>query len=190
MTAAATDRRRHLRLPVAPQFAVSLLRPEGPLPAAYVNWSEGGMCVRLQETVEIRSAIRLQVITGRERPVQCAGRVAWVMQRLDLRGVPPFLFDVGVEFIKPPPALRQWLAQRAGGAPPPARRPARGNRLGAGARRLIPHRGREPGHPVPWHLIVSVDSLPCFSGHYPSQRDATDAWSAFQRQQAKGSAKK
>jgi len=187
LTAPIQERRQFPRSDAEP-FAINLLRPEGPLAAGYVNWSEGGMCLRVQETLEVRSMVRLQVSSGRARPVECAGRVAWVMQRMDLRGIPPFLFDVGIQFINPPLLLRQWMAQRAGAlAPAESNGPAR-EKLEPSTirgRRFIPRLRRETAHASPWHLVVSVDDLPCFSGHYASQRAATAAWTAFRRQQAK-----
>ncbi|MBI1991807.1 MAG: PilZ domain-containing protein [Candidatus Omnitrophica bacterium] len=107
------ERRKFPRRELPPRFDVSLLRPQGAVPAQSINVSEGGLCVRLEEMVEVRSLVRLQVTpvegsgSGRgQRPMECAGRVAWVIQRLDLRSAPPFLFDVGVEFVDPPPLLR------------------------------------------------------------------------------------
>ena len=191
VTAQLQERRRFARGEPSDRFMINLLRPEGPLAAGYINWSEGGMCLRLQETLEVRSTVRLQVMAGRARPVECTGRVAWVMQRMDLRGIPPFLFDIGIRFVNPPLPLRQWMAQRAGApAPIPANGPpAQETPLEPSTirgRRFLPRLLREIGRPSPWHLVVSVDGLPCFSGHYASQRAATIAWAVFQRQQVRG----
>ncbi|MBI1992263.1 MAG: PilZ domain-containing protein, partial [Candidatus Omnitrophica bacterium] len=116
MTLTATslrERRKFPRHEPPPRFDASLLLPQGAVPAHSINVSEGGLCVRLEETLEVRSLVRLQLTpvegsgSGRgQRPMECAGRVAWVIQRLDLRSAPPFLFDVGVEFVDPPPLLR------------------------------------------------------------------------------------
>lgn len=191
VTAPLQERRRFARSEPSDRFLINLLRPEGPLAADYVNWSEGGMCLRLQETLEVRSTVRLQVMAGRARPVECTGQVAWVMQRMDLRGIPPFLFDIGIRFVNPPLPLRQWMAQREGAlAPPPTNGPPAQETVlepsTIRGRQLVPRLLREAGRSSPWHLVVSVDGLPCFSGHYASQRAATIAWAVFQRQQARG----
>jgi hypothetical protein len=158
----------------------------------------------MQDPLEVRSLVRLQLTPARagagegrpgdrggglrlSRRVECTGRVAWVVQRLDLRSTPPFPFDVGIEFVDPPPALRQFLAQRSAIASLKGR-PVREKRLGSAVirgRHFIPRLEREPSHPNPWHLVVSVDGTPCFSGHYPSDQAAMAAWTTFRRRQAR-----
>lgn len=189
------ERRKFPRRELPPRFDVSLLRPQGAVPAQSINVSEGGLCVRLEEMVEVRSLVRLQVTpvegsgSGRgQRPMECAGRVAWVIQRLDLRSAPPFLFDVGVEFVDPPPLLRPWMAQRAGGVSALKARssPQRGLEPSViRARQFIPRLERDSNHPPRWHLVVSVDGAPCFSGRYPGERAALEAWEQFKRREAK-----
>ena len=197
-------------------FGVSLLQPQGPVPASPVNVSEGGFCFRLEEVLEVRSLVRLQVTPARpapdqsrggarpdltqgqvrggigfarvQRPVECKGRVAWVIQRLDLRSTPPFLYDVGVEFVDPHPILRQFLTQRIGQLSALKGRAARGKQIEPvmiRGRQFIPRLEREPTPPMRWHLVVSVDGTPCFSGHYPFERAAVAAWARFKRQQAR-----
>jgi hypothetical protein len=158
-----------------------------------VNLSEGGVCVRLDDMhdpLEVRSLVRLQLTptrVGMSKRVECTGRVAWVIQRLDLRSTPPFSFDVGIEFVDPPHVLRQFLNQRSDVTPLKGRT-VREKRLESAVirgRHFIPRLEREPNHAPHWHLIVSVDGTPCFSGHYPSDRAAVTAWATFKRRQAK-----
>lgn len=111
MTVAVAERRRFTRRAVPAQFGVSFLKPAVSVPADGVNLSGGGLCLRLRETLDVRAVVRLQLTTQprASRGIECTGRVAWVSQRLDLRPTPPFLFDVGIEFVRPSPRLRRWL---------------------------------------------------------------------------------
>ena len=188
------DRRKCSRTDGPAGFGINLVQPHGgAIPATSVNLSEGGLCVRLENTLEVRAMVRLQVIPGgslrrSRRPVECAGRVAWIVQRMDLRATPPFLFDVGIEFIDPPPLLRQFLSRRGGPLSTIERPAARAKTLEPATlrgRQFLPRLEREAGHPPRWHLVVSVDGTPCFSGHYPSERAAMVDWARFQRRQAK-----
>ena len=88
----------------------------GVLEANPVNFSEGGMCLRLKEALEVSARVQLRLFAeAKKRPLTCAGRVAWVVQRLDLRSAPPFLFDVGIELVNPQSAVRQLLRSSIGG---------------------------------------------------------------------------
>ena len=190
------ERRRCPRTTAPSGFGVHLLHHDRTTPADHVNLSEGGLCLRVRETLEVRALVQLQLRPAgdaparRERPVQCTGRVAWVVQRLDLRDVPPFLFDVGIEFVDPPPLVRQFLARR--GVAPLGRsaKPASGRGLEPAqikGRAFVPRIERGAEESVPWHLIVLVEGVPCFSQHYPSERAARLGWQSFKRQQARGS---
>jgi hypothetical protein len=120
--------------------------------------------------------------------VRCTGRVAWVIQRLDLRERPPFLYDVGVEFVDPPPMLRQLMAQQGIALAALRGRSVRERPLASSVirgRQFVPRLERASNHPLRWHLVVTVDGVPCFSHHYPSKRTAMAAWATFKRQQAK-----
>ena len=204
MKTVIAERRQHPRDAVSSRVAINLLQPHTSATISSVNYSEGGLCLRLHEALEVRSLVRLQVrpshvgedegrpgedraLSKASRPVECTGRVAWVIQRLDLRSVPPFLFDVGIEFVDPPPILRQLMAHR-GGLVALKGRAASGKGLDSPlirGRHFIPRLEREASHPPRWHLVVSVGSVPCFSGRYPSERAALVAWAAFKRQQAR-----
>jgi len=207
------ERRRFPRQESPGRMSLDLVHP--PLTAESINFSEGGLCLRLRQMLEVRSLVRLQLTRGsfgldRRRLLTCTGRVTWVMQRLDLRDAPPFVFDTGIEFVDPPPAFRQLIAQHdppsSAGKPvalrqralaqatirgrlfmphleriSPAPAPARG---GPRETRLPVSRGG-PTRPLRWHLVVSVEGIPCFSEHYPSERAAVSAWATFKRQQAK-----
>ncbi len=217
------ERRRAPRVEVQAQLAVSVLEPRGAGSIGGINISEGGVCLRLQEALEVRSLVRLQVARGiraagarlgkDRRPVECTGRVAWVIQRLDLRDAPPFLFDVGIEFVDPPPLLRQLLSRallsRADGglaalkdlsrdevARTSAQRrmsasnPRKGRELPSAlirGRRYVAKVDDEPGAAARWHLVVFVDEMPCFSGRYSTERATLEAWTQFKRSRMKRS---
>jgi len=166
------------------------------LEASSMNMSGGGICVRLREALDIRSSVTLRLFAQPDRrPLECAGRVAWVVQRLDLRHAPPFLYDVGVEFIDPPSRFFRQFASRIGLAlKPPSGVSMTSRELGRRAspgafqpttingRWYLPRLQQEPSSPNRWHLIVTVDGIPCFSQRYPSERKATDAWKRFKHQ--------
>ena len=112
----------------------------------------------------------------------------WIIQRLDLRNTPPFLFDVGIEFMDPPPLLRQLMAQRGGILPRQKGRATQSKRLIVAVirgREFVPRLERSSTRALRWHLVVSVDGVPCFSEHFPSERAAMAAWERFKRQQAR-----
>lgn len=186
------ERRKFARQAPPSQFTVHLVQPNRPTPAEGVNLSEGGLCLRLREMLEVRSLVQLQVtprqLAGRgRRPVRCTGRVTWVVQRLDLRGAPPFLFDTGIEFVNPPPSLRRVIVP--GGASPALQgRSIRSVKLEPAVirgREYVPRVERSPSAPPRWHLVVQVEGVPCVSEHYPSERAALAAWARFRRQRAK-----
>ena len=187
MQTAQLERRIVLRVPWVKRVEVDR---QGAVPVAVdsVNLSEAGMCVRLREMLEIRSALTLRLFAEASKPpVTCAGRVAWVVQRLDLQSRPPFLYDVGVEFINPPNRVRQLLVRR-GGAPRAkmtAARPQRAGRAGASlmirGRCYLPRLQREGSREGAWHLVVWVDGIPCFSRRYASEREGVAGWEQFRR---------
>ena len=187
LTAPPQERRRFLRNESPVRLAINLLEPR--LAADSVNISEGGLCLRLAEHLEVRSLVQLEIAQERTpRPVQCAGRVSWVMQRLDLRTTPPFLFDVGIEFVNPPRLLRQWLAQ-TGSALTARHVPSMSAKLREPAfirgRAFVPAIERSPGRPSRWHLVVTIDGVACFSEHYASKPAAEAGWTRFKRQQTR-----
>lgn len=193
-TTAIQERRKFPRSETQARFHIDLLRPQGLIPADSVNYGEGGLCVRLEEMLEVRSLVRLQLTAERSgvlrgpRALECTGRVAWVIQRLDLRNVPPFVYDVGIEFVDPPTGLRHLMAQRGVRAAALKGQSASEKTLDAAlihGRHFSPRLQRELNHPPRWHLIVTVEGVPCFSGRYPSERQAMAAWLQFKRQQAK-----
>ena len=203
MQTAQLERRIVLRQPWVKRVEVGR---QGAVPVVVdsVNLSEAGMCVRLREMLEISSALTLRLFAEANKPpVTCAGRVAWVVQRLDLRSRPPFLYDVGVEFINPPNRVRQLLVRR-GGAPrqafrsrpdggsftgtggvQAAARPQRAGRAGASlmirGRCYLPRLQREGSREGAWHLVVWVDGIPCFSRRYASEREGVAGWEQFRR---------
>lgn len=186
------DRRKSARQPVPPpHFGINLVRSsQGPLNAESVNLSEGGLCIRLRQMLDVRSLVELEVTpegAAKRRPLKCAGRVTWVVQRLDLRDAPPFFFDTGLEFVNPPASLRHWLSQHTGG-PAPERRASQPKWLDPATvrgRAYHPRLTRVPNRPDGWHLVVSVDGVPCFSEHFASEKAAEAGWTRFKRQAGK-----
>ena len=165
-----------------------------------LNLSQRGVCLRMQESLDVKAPVTLRLYAqSRHRPLQCLGRVAWVVQRLDLRDIPPFLYDVGVEFVRPPAHLRQLasrvgLAMRGLSARPMAQAGGiAGKRVKHSSLQPAAIRGRsyeprvvhELGAQVCWHLVVKVDGAPCFSQRYASERESLQAWNQFKRQMAR-----
>lgn len=155
------------------------------LQAHSVNLSEGGLCVRLEHELAIRSRVILRLFTPpRKRPFECNGRIAWVVQRLDLRTTPPFLYDVGVEFLSPSVSLRQF-AVRLGLPFKPIERAAQRLQLPAATirdRQYTATLEQERARSQQWHMIVMVDGTPCFGQRCESLQDAKAAWLRFRRQ--------
>ena len=168
------ERRRFTRHG-ALRCSIDLLRSSGPVAAESVNVSEGGLCIRLDQMLEVRSLVQLQLTPDRKsRPMPCRGRVTWVMQRLDLRDMPPLLFDTGIEFVDPSPSLRQFLIRQGVELMSTKSASARQKRLEPSVirgRTFVPRLDRTATRPSRWHLVVSVDSMACFSGHFPSERN-------------------
>ena len=193
MRSAVQERRHFSRTEPLGHVAVNLLHPHTSTAPYSVNVSEGGLCLRLQDMLEVRSLVRLQLTqersgVDRERSVECRGRVAWIIQRLDLRDSPPFLFDVGIEFVEPSRMVRRLLMQGGEHLVAETRRLVRVHMLEpltVRGRSFIPKLEREATQALHWHLIVSADGTPCFSGRYASERAALAAWATFQRQQLK-----
>ena len=72
--------------------------------------SVGGMCLRLEEDMELRSEVDVQIVTGASAaPIQCRGRVNWTTARLDVRPQPPIPYDIGIEFVGLSQHLRSEL---------------------------------------------------------------------------------
>ena len=95
---------------------------------------------------------------------------------------------MGIELVDPPPVLRQRLARTLG-----TLNARKGHSVRAKAlepwlvqeRRFVPRLELQRERPARWHLVVSVDGVPCFSGRYASVRGAEAAWERFKRMQAK-----
>ena len=193
MAAETIERRRSARSTTTPPFAITVRHARTLVPARSVNFSNGGLCFRFRHLLEVRSLIRLRLTpeasasgssAGRaSQPVDCTARVAWVVQRLDLAEAASALYDVGIEFVDPPPTLRQLIA-RAGGRLSHADKGGELPSVIIRDRRYLPRVAREGGHALPWHLIVLVEGSPCFSGRYATKWQAVGAWTRFRRQQA------
>ena len=186
--APATTERRHLpRIDMHGRVEVDVLASQTRMAADSVNLSEDGMCVRMQEALEISSRVRLRVFAqAAARPVECGGRITWVIQRLDLRNVPPFLYDVGVEFINPPSRLRQFAAELGVLLKTSLRSSNTSlDPLSMQGREYRPRVAHEPSPHGNWHLVVTVDGAPCVSGRYPSERSAIQVWEQLKRRMAR-----
>jgi len=183
------ERRKVPRVDFLGRVEINLLHPGMRLKASSLNLSEAGICVRLQEALDIHSPVKLRLFAAsRKRPLECGGRVAWVVQRLDLRDTPPFVYDVGVEFVDPPPRLRQLVARTGITVKPKGLRPPRGNFLQPvwiTGRCYVPRVERELSPSVCWHLVVSVEGTPCFSQRFSTGREALEAWHQFKRKASK-----
>jgi len=180
------ERRKSPRLGLQGRVEIDVLPSQIRLEADPVNLSEAGICLRMEETLEISSQVRLRLFLDTlQRPVECGGRIAWVVQRLDLRTVAPFLYDVGIEFINPPSRL-QRLGVRAG--TPPKAAPTRVVKrahlesIMVKNRCYTPRLTEEPSPNGRWHLIVTVDGTPCFSHRYATEKNAVAAWQQVKRQ--------
>ena len=93
-----------------------MVRTEGRaafMPCEPRNVSIGGICLRLEEDVELRSEVEVELVAANlPQPLHCHGRVNWTTARLDVRAQPPIPYDVGIEFIGLSSELREEL-QRA-----------------------------------------------------------------------------
>lgn len=181
------ERRRFSREDLPQRVLVNLLEPNAHGPVTHVNYSEGGLCVRLHQALEVRTRVRMQLKPedAPHHPMEVTGRVAWVMQRLDLHTASP-LYDIGIEFTDALPKIRQAIGQRV------AARPA-GKRLepaSLSGRVFVPSLEKGATAAGRWHLVVAVEGVPCFSGHYASERAAVLAWTKFKSSQARAQAKR
>jgi len=62
------------------------------------NVGVGGVCVLLDEGLDIFAPVDVELILGDDQPpVACRGMVAWVVRRRELNRPP--LFDTGIEFV-------------------------------------------------------------------------------------------
>ena len=109
-TPAPHEQRRSLRVAFGGQ---ALIRAEGHvafMPCQPQNVSVGGVCLRLNEDMELRSEVDIQLVAPElSHPIQCHGRVNWTTARLDVRPQPPVPYDIGIEFVGISPALRAEL---------------------------------------------------------------------------------
>ncbi len=197
MRVGVDERRKFPRNPYPSRLRIRLLHPPAVVVSEGINISEAGLCIRLQEALEIRSLVRFQLIPPsasfgrsvgrRSQSMDCQGRVAWVIQRLDLRTRPPFLFDTGIALVDPSPMIRQLVVQTSGVLLKRQRSGSVSKDLEPVVireRRYLPHLERDAKAAGPWHLVVIVDGSPCFSGHYSSRQAAMTAWLRFRRQQS------
>ena len=182
--APAQERRTSPRVPFHGSVTLEVLNSPQRVETQAVNVSERGLCLRVQESLDINSRLRMELREQqRKRPLACQGRVSWVVQRPDLSGATPFIYDVGIEFIDPPDLLRRMAARLGLSlAVPAARHDTSGRTLRPAEihhRLHVPHLTHEPGTSKRWHLVISVDGAPCFSRRYGSSQEALEAWRRF-----------
>lgn len=188
---ASTDERRQAgRVRLQGRVELAVAHKPTPVAGNTVNLSEGGLCVRVEESLDVKSPVTLKLFAQpRSRPVECAGRVAWVVQRLDLRTAPPFLYDIGVEFVRTSAQLRQ-VASKLGVAVRArsgrAAKPTRLDPVAARGRMYEPRVLHAASPQGAWHLVVKADGAPCLSRHFTTERGAVEGWEQFKRQVGKG----
>ncbi len=184
-----SERRKVPRADLQGRVEINVLASATRLQASSVNLSEVGICLRLQETLEINARVRLRLFAdASKRPLEFGGRIAWVVQRLDLRDAPPFVYDIGVEFVDPPARLREFVARAGMPMRAVAIRPQGGTLLRPAMvndRRYVPRLDQEPSPAGRWHLVVTVDGVPCSSRRFTSERSAVASWQQFKRQASK-----
>ena len=67
-TSPVQERRSFVRSEFPPRFGINLLEPQRPVLADGLNVSEGGLCLRVEETLEVRSLVRLQITPSTKTP--------------------------------------------------------------------------------------------------------------------------
>ena len=106
----SAEKRQYLRAPFDGQTLIRTERHVGFVPCEPRDVSMGGICLRLEEDVDLRSEVDVQLVGAPlPQPIQCHGRVNWTTARLDVRSQPPIPYDVGIEFIGLSPQLRAAL---------------------------------------------------------------------------------
>ena len=109
-TEPVTEKRESPRLPFDGQTLIRTGDHTTFTPCEPRNVSIGGMCLRLDEEIELQSEVEVQIVTSDgPQPIQCHGRVNWTTARLDVRAQPPIPYDVGIEFTGLSPQLRAEL---------------------------------------------------------------------------------
>lgn len=193
----AEERRQTGRVQLQGRVEIAVAHRATPVSGNSVNLSEGGLCVRLEESLDVKSPVTLKLFpqprsghpaTLRSRPVECAGRVAWVVQRSDLRAAPPFVYDVGVEFVRTSARLRQ-VASKLGvvvRAPLGAAKPTSLDPVTARGRTYEPRVLHAASPHGAWHLVIQADGAPCLSRHFTSEREAVAGWNQYKRQLRRG----
>lgn len=189
------ERRNFPRSEFPTRMAIDIVQPPLTVPNGGVNISEGGLCLRLEKALEVRSLVRFRllpertgsILTRDTRSVECTGRVAWVVQRLDLSNGPPFLFDVGIEFIDASEIIRRLTGQSSSGLSKSVRvsRTPSLEPWSSHDRQFIPQITREAQQTSPWHLVITVDGVPCLSERHKTRREAVSVLQRFKRSQSK-----
>lgn len=188
--ASADERRQNGRVEMQGRVEIAVAHRSTLVSGSSVNLSEGGLCVRVAESLDVKSPVTLKLFPQpRSRPVECAGRVAWVVQRSDLRAAPPFVYDVGVEFVRTSARLRQVASKlgvvvraRSGRAA----KPTSLDPVTVRGRTYEPRLRHAASPQGAWQLVVTADGAPCLSRHFGSERDALDGWMQYKRQLGKG----
>lgn len=180
------ERRRKLRTPWYQRVELHVREAKIPVTSNSLDVSEGGMRLRLAGSVDVNSPLRLRLFSGADdKPLECRGRVAWVVQRLDVRQAPPFIYDVGIEWVDPPAALQRLAAGAGSGAAIPKGHAHRIVHLGPiviRERTYVAQLERESSLGDGWHLVIRADGAPCLSRRFGSEREGVAGWEQFVRQ--------
>lgn len=105
------EKRQFPRAPFEGQALIRTERHATFIPCEPRNVSLGGMCLRLNEDVELRSEVDVQLVAASSaQPIECHGRVNWTTARLDVQPHAPVPYDVGIEFVGVSPQIRAALA--------------------------------------------------------------------------------
>ena len=180
------ERRRKLRTPWYQRVELRLRESNAMVNASSLDVGEGGMRLRLSGDVSVNSRLTLRLFSGAaDKPLECSGRVAWVVQRLDLRQLPPYIYDIGIEWVNPPEALRRVAAGAGSGAAIPKGHSHRIQHFGPVVireRTYVAQLERESSLGEGWHLVVRADGAPCLSRRFGLEREAIDGWERFVRQ--------
>ena len=80
-----------------------------PIQAITENVGEGGVCVVQDRPLERFSQCRIRLEWDKkEPPIECAGKVVWIIPRSDPSGQPP-KYDTGIEFQDMKPEDRERI---------------------------------------------------------------------------------
>ncbi len=187
------ERRIDSRLNFPADWNIHVIKPTAIQSIDGVNVSNRGACLRVGHSLEINSLMDLQfkhMVSAQAENVneieKCSARVAWVVQRLDLRATPPFLFDVGIEWLSPPKLLIQSIFGKTAVVKSELSAKARKALTSwqRNGREFVPKLTFEENRDPSWHLVIMADGAPCSSQRLATEKAALEALKKFQEDQA------